>query len=417
MATESTAASPATAPAAPNGDGKGNDQGPGNLTQGQAAAKLFASTMAAETKPPTPVQIAAEETVTEKSDEPTTPAAEASAASVDASDDDPLPPEPEEAATTTDSEPEADTVPSQVTSDDSEESLDAATKTKIHKKIGKEIAQRKSAEAQVELLRKELDAIKKGAAPIREQEVETTQAPAQPMQAMPLAPVPLAEFNDFQALAQYETQAKSAKRWAEQTLDNPKAWKTKIETDPDTGEETSTKVTYIGDQAYSEAVVRGIRQNSALKLEDEIPARAKFLNMRQHATQIAHQKFPFLADKKSPDYQRAQQMLRDPWVQMRPDAEYIVGIQIQGEKALQAAEAAAKAATETKPTKPKVVQARPSSDQAAAPANVGAARIPVQTGNRAALAADEQKLRTKGGITTAEAIASLKNRERFRNSR
>lgn len=416
MATESTAASPATAPTAENGDGKGIDQGSGNLTQGQASAKLFAASIAAETKRQQPAQVAAEETATEKSEEPTTPAAEVVAASVDADDDDPLPPEPDKAETDDDLESPADNVPSKSTSDDSDdESLDPATRTKIHKKIGKEIAQRKSAEAQVDQLRKEVEALKKGAAPAAEQTVETPQTQAV-MPPMPVAPVALAEFNDFQALAQYETQAKSAKRWAEQTLDNPKAWKTKIETDPDTGEETATKVTYIGDQAYSEAAVRGIKQNSAVKLEDEIPSRRQFLNMRQQATQIAHQKFPFLADKKSAEFQRAQQMLRDPWIQMRPDAEYIVGMHIQGEKALQAAEAALKAATETKP-KLKITSAKPSSDQAAAPANVGAARIPVQTGARAALAADEQKLRTKGGITTAEAIASLKNRERFRNSR
>lgn len=410
MATTSEAASPASAETAQKGDGQATETtSSGNLTVGQASAKLFAATTAAEAAREKPAQEAADQAAPEKSEELETPAAEAPAASVEAESEEAAAPEetPEEAP----AEDEADSVPSQSTS------IDDKTKAKIQKVVDKEKALRKAAEAQTESLKKELDEMKRGgaSAPAQQQEAGPANAPVPMVPGIP-SDHPVAKANDQAALDQLKAHAKQAVRWAEEVLDTPKIWKVKVETDPGSGEETTTEVTYIGQQPYSKAEVKSILRNAKVTLEDHIPAKAQFLSARQSALQIAHQKHPFLRDKQSPEYQRAQSLLRDPWLQQRPDAEWIAGVLTRGFKAMDAEDAAVKTAAETKPKAKAPVQ-KPSNDQTAAPANTAAARVPVSTGVKAALAAEEQKLAKKGGITTAEAIASLQNRERIRNSR
>ncbi len=406
---------------AQTGDGKparaDEKSGSGNLTQGQAAARLFAAQ--AETTQSKATQTATEETAPGKPEETNAPVAEAANTAVAAEDDDIAEAKADEAAKTaeTTAEPEAESeaeadseVPSHSTSAFTPEQQKIFDE-RVKKRLGKEAAKREAIEAKLAAAEAKLAAAEAGG---RATPGDAAQAAA-PVQPAPLTgPQPLAQYEDLASLGKLQSQAKEAVRWAEQILDTPRAWKTKTDTDPDTGEETSYRVTTIGDQTYTEQGVKGIMRQAKLTLEDHIPARAQFVSAKQQATQAAIQEFPFLADKSSAEYQQAQAMLRDPWLQQRPDALWIVGVQIEGMKAHEARKT--KTVADTKP-KPKTTVSRPSNDQAAVSSATTTTRVPVQTGVRQAMAAEEAKLRSKGGITTAEAAASLQARERFRNSR
>lgn len=378
--------------------GDANSTGTDGLTLAQAAAQLLANSkkpaapqaeapVAEETTPETPTE-------TLEDDTPATEAQDDASAETD-------PEEPATADETTadeETEGEADEVlsPSQ---------LDEKLRAKIHKRIGKEVAKRKVLETRIAELESKLN----------QQPTQPTQEPAPTTPPTPIAApnAPLANIQDPAQLAQHRQLAKDALRWAEDTLENPRAWKTKTDLDPDTGEELSVRVTMIGKETYTEDQVRSIRREAKVTLEDHIPAREQFILARQQATVAAQEAYPWLKDKSSPEYQQAQAMLRDPWVRMRPDAEWIVATQIEGIKSLKARQEAAKAATKSKPKAP---AARPSSDQAAVPATGSAtSRISPDSAARAARQAEREKMMAKGGITAAEA-ASFLLRNRTRNS-
>lgn len=412
MSNESVGATPP----APSGDVK--VEGSGNLTQASAAAGLFAKAAAAqaaaakaETQSDKPAPSVTEEIAPEKSEETTpAPVTEAPAASVEPEEE--AEAEAAQPAAKEEAEPEEDSVPSQSISELTPE-MEAILGRRVAKEVKKTKAMREAMEAKVAELEAKLAAKAETTLP-EPAATEPTPPPVAP--SIIPGPQPLGNYNDLASLGTLQQQAKSAVRWAEETLDTPKAWKTRVDVDPDTGDETSVRVTKNGAETYTEAQVKAIIRDAKITLEDHIPARAHFVNARQRAQQLAREEFPFLADKKSPEYQQAQQMLRDPRLQAWPDAEYIVGMQIRGMKAIEADKAAKKAAEAPKP-KAKAPAIKPSSDQSVVSSTSVVARIPAGTANKNALVAEQQKLKQKGGITTAEAIASLQNRERIRNSR
>lgn len=377
------------------------------LDAGQAAARLMASfqkqAQKAATQPTNEPAPAAEET-SPAEPETTPPAAEAEAASAE--------PEPETQAAaeeTTAQQPEAPGEGEEVLSTST--SLTPAQQEILNKRIGKEIKKTEAIKAQYE-------------AKIAELESKLKQAPTQASEAQPVTPQPvplasgspLANVNDFASLQTMQQEAKSALRFAEDLLDSPRSWKTRTEVNNETGDETATRVTTIGGKEYTEADVKAIMRQARLQLEDHIPQRSQFLLARQQAQQVAYQEFPFLADKNSPEYVQAQAMLRDPWLQMRPDAEYIVGVQIEGLRAIESRKGAAKAKAEAA-AKPKPAPTKPSTDQAAVSSTGGATRAPAEAVRRMQLAAEREKLMAKGGLTAAEAAAFLQRTQRSRNSR
>jgi hypothetical protein len=389
---------------APTGDA--TETGSDGLTAGQAAAQLFASSeRAAKAVTQEPPEPAAEQTTPEQSETTTTPAAEAEAASAD---------------TSTEVDDTAEETPAEATTEDEGESvlspsptLSPAQQEILNKRIGKEVRKTEAIKAQFEARIAELEAkLKQAPAATTTAEQPQTAAPPPP----PVGNQPLAEISDPNALFQLKQQAKEAVRFAEDTLDNPRAWKNRIETDPDTQEQVTTKVTRIGDKEYTESDIKAIMRRARITLEDHIPQREQFLGMRQRAVQAARQEFPFLTDKTSPDYQKAQTMLRDPWIQMRPDAEWIVATQIEGLKAIEARKAASKTKAEA-PAKPKVPAVKPSSDQTAVSTTGAATRVAPDVAKRMHMKAESEKLMAKGGVTAAEAAAFLQRNDRPRNSR
>jgi hypothetical protein len=379
-------------------------KGSSNLTQGQAAAQLFAASIEADKKPAKAPDPATEQIAEDDESETTdAPVAEATETSVETESD-------ESANAVSDEDSSALTE-----AEDEEETADVHSHSQVkftpeqqkafNSRLGKEIEKRRVLEERLAAL--ESKATSKPAAD--DKPIEQAPPPT------PLAgQSPLREYNDISALTQLQKTAKDAIRECEDRLEDPKAWRTKVDTDPDTGDEIELRVTKLGDKTYTEEQIRGIRRQAKLTLEDHIPARAAFLQAKTQAQTVAHKKFPFLKDKQAPEYQLAQQMLRDPWIQDNPNAEWIVGVQIRGLKALQSEEQAAAKGTEKPKAKPVV---KPSTDQIAVPASNGSARGPADAGARKSLAAEEARMRQKGGITTAEAAASLERRERIRNSR
>lgn len=250
---------------------------------------------------------------------------------------------------------------------------------KIQKRIDKEVAKRG-------LLERELADLK--------QKLESVPAAQPPPPIVPLpsgAPI-LANITDVNGLVQLQQQAKEAVRWAEEQLDRE---------DIDQGVQLEGKTLTKQD-------IKGIMRNAKLTLEDHIPQRYNFLVARQQSYAKAAEQFPWMKDKTSPEYVEAQNAYRQyPWLANLPDADFVVGVQIEGMKAL-------KARAEAKPPAKPVVKpsSKPSSDQAAPPASVSESpRAPASSEAHKQVRAAMEQLRARKGISGREAAAFLLKRE------
>jgi len=385
------------------GDAK---KGEGNLTMGQAAAQLFAK--AEKDAAQKPDHQAAEEKAPESdSTPPETPsAAEASPASESAPAEETASAETTEASAETNAD--ADTVHSQKSQFTPEQ------QEIFNKRLGKEVAKTKAIEAKMA----------EAAARLAELEAKLNQsaaaaapeAPATPAPVVVLGNQPLAEHNDFASLQKLHQSAKEAVRFVEETLDSPKAWKTQTITDPDTGEETTVKFTTIGKETYTEADLKASARRAKITLEDHIPARAQFLTARTAAQEIAFKEFPFLKDKSSPEYQMAEAARRDPAnaaILAQPNADWIIGVQIEGMKAIKARKEAAQAPA----PKPKPPAAKPANDQTVVSTSAASIRQPAGGADRQALVNERMRLSKKGGISSEDAVKFLQQSELLRKSR
>ena len=277
-------------------------------------------------------------------------------------------------------EGEAD-VPSQ---DDSTE--DAKTEKKIEKRIGKEIAKRRALEAEVAALQAQLA-----------QKASQPEQAAQPAPAQPLpSNVPLAQIEDFQSLQTLRDQAKEAKRFAQEQLDRD-----------------DFEPVRVGDTVLGRPELKAILRNAEKTLDDDIPARAQFLTQKQEAQKLAHQMFPYLKNKEAPEYVLAQQALQQmPWMRNLPNADWIIGVQIEGLKALEAKQ---KAKPESKP-KP-AMSSRPPASQSVVSSAGGDVRTPSAAKAANQIEALRMQLSKKGGVTANEAAAFLLAREKAKLNR
>jgi hypothetical protein len=420
MPTEtSVASSPApAAPAAQTSDAK--KTGPGNLSMAAASAQMFARQVEAAKKPATPPPTATAETAPAKAEQ-TGDASVAEAAQAASSDT------PTDTTETQQSEAAQPSDDGQAASGEDEggddvlspkSSLDDYHKAKVQKRIDKERAKRGVLEAQI----KERDA-KIAALEMQGQQRQRVEAPAPSDEQRQPAPrtvqvpanVPLAEVNDTASLSDLRKQAKEAIRFVEDTLETPRAWKERMIDDPENpGSEIKVRTTKLGDQELTEDQLRAVRRQAKLTLEDHIPAREQYLAARAQTQQLAQQKFAFLRDKQSPEYQQVRQFLSNSWAQQNPHSEWIAAVYVKGLKAIEAEEAKSAAPAASKPKT--VLPVKTSTDQTATAASGSAARVPIGTGARQQLAASEEKVKAKHGITAEDAKQQLLNRERFRNS-
>ena len=245
---------------------------------------------------------------------------------------------------------------------------------RIEKRVAKEVAKRKVLESQLNELKLSVQA--------QAQQPPPVQAPIIPLPEG--APV-LANIDDANGLNTLRSQALEAKDWAQTQLD-----------------EGSGDV-QMGDKTLSERDLKAIVRNANKTLERDIPSRAQFLAQRQQVQQNAFKEFPFLNDRSSPDYVAAQSAYQAmPWLKNLPNADWIIGVQIEGLKALQAK----KQIAEKKAPKPSIAPKAPAS-QVAVSTNGTTSRVAVGTRNQQEISAIRMGQSRKGGITANEAIAAL----------
>jgi hypothetical protein len=256
----------------------------------------------------------------------------------------------------------------------------------IDKRIAKERAKRGDAEREAQQLKTQLLS-------------QTQQAP-QPAAIPPTPPmagVPLSHINSPQELVKLQQEAKETIRFVERTLDRE---------DIDQGVQ-------IGDRVFTKKDLKERMWQAKEVLEDQIPQRAAFLQQREQAVASAYERFPFYKDQSSPEFARAQAIIRQaPAIMNTPNALEIVGKLVLGEMALEGKVPAAKAAPAAKP-KPK-----PASDQTmvgAAPGSI--ARVSPDTRSAAALAAEREKMAGGGNVSSAQLRQYLQKADQLRNSR
>ena len=372
MDTETTVE--ATSPASKSGDGSGSS----NITTGQAAAILFASELKNQTRPEPQ---AVEDVTPEESETPTISTAEADEPAAEPTPEESAPAEDESETAEGETEGEEDSVLSH------KSPLDPKTRADIQKRINKEVAKRKALEDRIQALD---DTVKR-------LEVEKTAPAPQPP---PVGKMPLAEISDLESLEKHKAKAKEAARWARDQLDRD-----------DFGDGIQ-----IGNDLYDKSRLKGIIRTAEVTLEDHIPARERFLREKSATSQKAVEMFPFLQDKTSPDFQLAVAAYRqNPWLLDLPNADFIVGVQVEGLKAINARQSAN--ATPAEKPKPKPVVAKPAGDQTAVSSGAAPARAPIGSAAKRQFSAERDAMMKKGAVTANEAAALLMQREQVRKSR
>ncbi len=390
MSSENT---PASSPA-PTGDAP--KSGSENISTGAAAMMMLAS--ASKPSTPQPARKASEDTSTTPSETPTARAEQAP--ELTATTEETPAPETTEVAPETPT-PEADPVHSQT------HSFTPEQQEIFNRRLRKELAKTSAIQSQME----------EAKAKLSEMEAKLNSQQAAPPPPPPVASnVPLSGFNDLASLADLKKTAKDALRYVEEVLEDPARWNTSTVVDPVTGDERDVTYHNIGDVSYTKADLISQRRQARATLEDHIPKREQFISTRVESTRQAHIQFPFLADTSSPEYKVAEAARKNPAlasIMSMPQAEYILGVQIRGLRAL--AEDAAAAAAKTKPKAP---ASKPASDQVmVSSGSASAARQPAANGERGKLAAEMAKMGSKGGINSVDAQSLLLRHEQLRKSR
>ena len=371
--TEIVPATSQPAPTAQTGDGKKSD----NVSVGQLAARFAA----AENAAPKAENIAAP--VVEPA--PATPAQEAAPAATETPAQAPV----ETAApaeATPEAQPEADDVLSHSTTFTPEQ------QAIFDKRLGKEVAKTKRLAEELAQAKAKLEA----------GTVATPPEPS-PVQLAPTPEQPLAHITDLGTLQTEYNTTKAVKRLVEGALYTE-------------GVEQNGAV--IDGKVFTKPQLQKILLNATIALEDQIPVRANFLQQKAQFDASAYQKFPFLKDKSSPEYQMVQATLRNPaysWLHNVPQAMEILGVQVLGVKALQAQqEAANKKVPATGTTAP---QPKPPASQTAVGAATGAVRQSSDSANIQRLESERKKLSVRGGVTGRDVARYLSQREQLSQTR
>lgn len=304
-------------------------------------------------------------------------------------------PAPEETTTETEAEqPEAATEEEspEVLSPETH-SLDPKLQEKINRRIGKEVGKTKKAIAEAATAKARVAELEAQLAARQEPEEKEIHVPVP-------SNVPLADITTLDALNQYRENLENDIVEAEMLL----------YTDfPAEGKQTKWGI------VTKDQLIAGLTQ-AKKDARTAIPAREKFLTTRTQAVQTAQEKFPFLKDPKHPGYQMAKQALRDnPVLRAYPNSEYLVGMLVKGQLAMQAEEEAAKAKPEAKATvKPKP---KPTAGQAEILSDASITRAPTGLMNAQALQAERDKATGgKKSLNGKEFAKLLVANQRFRNS-
>ena len=263
----------------------------------------------------------------------------------------------------------------------------------IDKRIGKEVAKRKSMEAELAQLREKVG---HPAAPV---------APPSNLPPVVIAPTPeqpLANIQNYDALKKVESDTRQIKYLAQEGLDTIDA----------TGQEAFV----INDKPYTKAELKNVVRNASRSLEETIPQRQTFLSQRLQSVGRALEMNPELGKIGSEAHTAALAILRDPKnadLHYRADSLERIALMIEGQKAFSAR---AKPAAQSKP-KPAVSSKAPASQVAFGAAATGSSRAAASTQADGALADEMKKLSAKGGLTTRDVARFLSRKEQLTSNR
>lgn len=194
----------------------------------------------------------------------------------------------------------------------------------------------------------------------------------------------LEQITDLRELESVEAKSRDTLRSADRALDTVDDLRDAVDVDPDQVVQQLKAAKYDPPECRDELVKfladikRGIRAERAKAAEnlDAIPRRRSHLQQEAQVTEAASLDYPWLRDKQGDDYKLFEQVVKSrPQVrQLGPDWPFIVAVQIEGMKALNARRSAkAKAA----PVEAKAAAAppkQPSRSSAPRPAAGSAAR-------------------------------------------
>lgn len=256
---------------------------------------------------------------------------------------------------------------------------------KVDKRIGKEVAKTKQLQEEATSLRQQLEQLKVAPPPQAQQQPPPTPPPV-------LNPNnPLGKIEDVATLNQKFAEAKDTMRLAEDLL-------AQIE---DTGTDS---VTYEGQQ-FNKQTLRAAHRNAKRVVEDYAPQQFAFLQHRNSVQQAAYQQFPYLRDRNSPEYVMAQQeRARRPWLAQDPEADLLIGLAIEGIKALNAKKSASAKPAQTAP----VSKPKPPASQTAVGAGSGASRAADSDLTRSRIASEVERAKGKGNLRSTDVARILK---------
>jgi hypothetical protein len=339
----------------------------GNLSSGQAAAILF-------TEKPAPVPVVAEEVPS--ADPATDTSTETPPPESELTED--IPSEKPETA------PEDDGVLSQ------KSSLDPKLREKIQQRVNQEISKRKALEDRIAVMEAALQ---------QSQAAKVEATKAQTAQSSDSKAIPLSNLQSIEAVDQHAKQAQEAIDWAQDHLSS---------------EDLGDGIVHNG-ETFDRSRLRGIVKTATNALRIDVPSRKAFLISRKESGQQALAMFPSMGDKNSEDYHMAVAAYRsNPWLQNIAHSDIVVGLQIEGIKALRAKASLAEAKS-AKP-KPKAVTAKPSSDQTAVSSGSSIGRISGTASASNAFKAIQEKMMSKGAITAVEAAMLLQRSAQLRKN-
>lgn len=263
----------------------------------------------------------------------------------------------------------------------------------VDKRIGKAVAKQRKAERDAAELKLQLAELSQK---VTQPAAQTEQPPA--IVPLPLGAPPLANITTVDGLVKLQSEAKEAVRFAEEALD-------------------AIRDGQPAPQGWDKASIREVMRNAKLTLEDQIPARAKFLVDQQKATAEAHVRFPWMKDRAAPEYAEAQAIYnRHPYLRNIPEGDLHVGLLLKGLKAVMAEEAAAKTAA-AKPKGSAPAKPKPTPGQAAMTSDASAPRVSSSVVSKAQASADRESLSKQGGVTAKGFASFLAKQETLRTQR
>lgn len=176
---------------------------------------------------------------------------------------------------------------------------DETEHTGVQKRIDKLTALRKTAEEQVEAMKKEVESYKSKITEF-EKVSETVQ---------PTADSPFADLNTNEAVKNEYEQARNIRYKCEA---NPEGFQ-------------------IGDTYFDSEQVRNMKLNAMQAMEVHLPKQLEFVKAREQWKPIAIESYPWYKNKESSEYKIAQQVLKTfPQFKRFPDFELFIGDYVRG---------------------------------------------------------------------------------------